>query len=178
MVGVYDLGREHRQDLLLKIFLYILLLRLFQFLKPETAYTIRRKLFFQICISPVTLFVQRRHRTVDRRKLLGRSHAGFRIPFAVIHSHHIAQTPHADHEKFIQITCKYGDKFHPLHQRDALVTRLLQHPLVKPQPGQLPVLCIVWLFLYAHLFPPLLFSDFMPKTSTSCIFHTDMIHIL
>ena len=58
--------------------------------------------------------------------------------------------PHPDHEELVQITGKDGGEFQTLQQGDALVPRLLQHPLVKAQPGQLPVLGVAGIHVFGH----------------------------
>ncbi len=55
---------------------------------------------------------------------------------------HVEQAPHADHKKLIQVAHKYSDELHALQERQRLILRFLQHPLVELKPGKLPVLSI------------------------------------
>ncbi len=57
MIGVHDLRREHRQDLLLEVFPYILLLLLLQLLEIQPAYTVRLQLFLNVRVSLIPLFI-------------------------------------------------------------------------------------------------------------------------
>lgn len=41
---------------------------------------------------------------------------------------------HADHEKLVEVGAKHGEEFHPLQKRNALVSRLFEHPVVELQP--------------------------------------------
>ncbi len=54
--------------------------------------------------------------------------------------HHPAHQPgHPDHEKLVQVGREDGQEPHPLQQRDRLIFRELEHPLVEPEPAFLPV---------------------------------------
>ncbi len=65
-------------------------------------------------------------------------HAGD-IRLAIARVLHILQTGDTDHEKFIQIGACDRQEFKPLEQLIVPPPRLSEHPLVKLQPGKLPV---------------------------------------
>ena len=62
----------------------------------------------------------------------------------------VKEGPDPYHKKFVQIAGEDGGKFQPLQQGDALVPRLLQHPLVEAEPGQLPVLGVTGIHVFVH----------------------------
>ena len=165
VVAVHNLRRQHGQHLFLKIFFYELLFLLLKLFKVKTAHTVGLELLFDLRIRLVALFVKRRHCPVDRVQLLHRRHPRSAVHFLIIHSCHIIKTAYPDHEKFVQIARKYGDKLHSLHERNTLISGFLQHSLVKPEPGQFPVLRIIQYFLLTHSF-------FLP------LIHTLLIYIV
>ena len=134
MIRIHNLRRKHRKYLLFKIFLHIFFFLLLQIFDIQSAHTVRLKLFLDLRIGLISLFIQRRHRPVDRVKLLFRSHAGADIQLPVVHRGHIIQTAHPDHKKLIQVAGEYSDKLHPFHKRNALVPCLLQNSLIEPEP--------------------------------------------
>ena len=150
MVRVHDLGRKQRKNLFLKIFFHILFFLLLQLLYIQSAHAVGPELFLDLRISLIPLFIQRGHCPVDRVKLLLRGHAGPYVQLFIIHSSHIIQAARPDHKKLVQITRKYGDKLHPFHKGNALVPCLLQHPLVKSEPRQFPVLRVIEYLRLCH----------------------------
>ena len=115
MVRIYDLRRQHRQDLLFEILLDVLLLLLFQLFEIHPAHSVRLQLLLDLRIRLVTLLIQRRDRLVDRLQLLLRGHARLRVKLLVIHCRHVIEAAHADHKELIQVACKDRDEFHPFH---------------------------------------------------------------
>ena len=76
----------------------------------------------------------------DGADLLLRRHAGLVV--LLVRSDHVNvdQAAHANHKKFVQVAGEYRHETQPLHQRQAWVHGLGQHPLIEFQPAQLPVL--------------------------------------
>ena len=79
------------------------------------------------------------------------------VDVLLLHQGHVVQGAHPDHEELVQVAGEDGGKLEPLHQGDALVLGLLQHPLVEAQPGQLPVLGISGIYFFCHSFYSLSF---------------------
>ena len=134
MIRIHGLWRQHREHLFPEVFLDIFFLLLFQILKIQPAHTVGPELFFDLGICLVTLFVKRRDCTVDRIKLLLRRHAGTYIKLLVVYCRHIVKASYTDHEKFVQIARKYSDELHAFHKRNALILRLFENSLIKPEP--------------------------------------------
>ena len=143
VVCIHNLRRQDRKHLLFEIFLHVLLLLGIQLLKIQTAHAVRMELLFNVRIGFIPFFIQRRHSRIYGVQLFLRCHAGLAVYGLVINRGHIIQASDTYHKKFIQIARKNCDKLHTLQKRHTIITRLLQHPLVKTQPGQLSVLCIV-----------------------------------
>ena len=88
----------------------------------------------------------------DGLELLLRGLAGAAVDVLLLHQGHVVQGAHPDHEELVQVAGEDGGELQPLHQGDALVLGLLQHPLVEAQPGQLPVLGISGIYFFCHSF--------------------------
>ncbi len=134
MIGIHDLRRQNRQDLVLKILLHILLLILLQFLEVQSAYTIRAQLLLNIRISLIPLLIKRRNRLEYLIELLLGRHTGTAVLPVRIRMRHIEQAAHTDHKKLIQIAAEDRNEFHTLQKRHRCILCLLQYPLVESQP--------------------------------------------
>ena len=101
MVRIYDLWGKHRHHFLFEIFLYKLLLLLFQFFEIKTADTIRTQLLLDLCICLVTFLVKWGNCTVNCIQLLLWCHAGPLIDLLAVRCHHIIQASYTDHKKLV-----------------------------------------------------------------------------
>ena len=144
VVCVYNLGGQHGKDLLFEILLHKLPLLLLQFFKVQPTHTIRMELLLNLAVCLIPLFIKGGHCCIDGVQLFLGSHARFTVHRFIINRSHIIQAAHPYHKKLIQVTRENSDQFHPLQEVHALILCLLQHSLIKPEPGQLPVLCILY----------------------------------
>ena len=69
---------------------------------------------------------------LDRRHAVRRrlDHAGLAL---------LEQPRHPDHEELVEVAVEDGEEVHPLEQRIGGVERLLEHPFVEAEPGELAV---------------------------------------
>ena len=140
VVGVHDLGGEHRQDLGLVVGIDVLALRRLQLLHLQIAHALPAQQGGHVVVQPVFDLDEAGNHAIDRLQLLHGCHAGLVVDLPRGHQRQIEQVPHPDHEELIQIAGKNGDEFQPLQQGHRIVPRLLQHPPVEAQPAQLPFL--------------------------------------
>ena len=75
----------------------------------------------------------------DGLQLLLGGHAAAGVLLVRVFRVLVVQGPYPDPEEFIQVGLENGGEFQPLQQGRLRAARLLQHPLVKFQPGKLPV---------------------------------------
>ena len=135
MVGPYENGRKHRQQIGFEKTVHLLELVGLQCLRQGILYAALGKLLHHRCADLLFHGKQARHRTVNMVQLLRRGLAGFVVRFIGCHAGKIKQTAHTHHEKFIQIVGKNRNKLEPLQGRHRGIGRFLQHALVKAQPA-------------------------------------------
>ena len=151
MAGVDDLGHQQGAHGLPVPGAHILPLPVFQLLVGDVHHAVLRQGRHQTLIHLVPLADQRHHGGVDPPQLLRRGEAALVLLGVGRHQGQVRQAPHPHHEKFIQVAGENREKSEALHQRHRRVCRLLQHPLVKGQPAQLPVLGIAQVPAFSSL---------------------------
>ena len=155
-MAVHDLGRQDGVDLLGKVLPDILLLRLFQLLHGQLAHAVFRQLPLQPGAHSVLAGDEGTHGVVDGIQLLSVGHARLLVHRLMVHGVQVVEAAHPDHEELVQVAGEDGHELQPLQQRHRFVGGLFQHPLVEPQPGQLPVLGEAQFSLVITHAPPLL----------------------
>src|SRR5262249_57053206 len=82
-------------------------------------------------IGAEALYLRRdRGESLGRRQPVG---AGGRLP--IVHAALEFGDPH--HEELVEVRADDGEKLHALEERDRVVLRLLEHPAVELEPGEL-----------------------------------------
>ena len=142
MQSVDYLRAQYGKYIVLIEFFYKLFLRGFQLGIAQTVYPMLTKEFFYVGKNLFMLRNELVDLIVYCTELLFRRHAGARIHCICFDLVHVVKTANAHHEKFVQIAGKDGGELEPLEERDALVPGLVHDPLVKTQPGELPLLGI------------------------------------
>ncbi len=142
VVHVDHLGRQHGQHVIYKIFIQELFVRPGERVRLAARHAEPAQRVLDLAEGLVALLIERRDRLEDFGELaLGRP-AALVVDVLLLHEGDIGQAADADHKEFVQVALEDGHEFQALVQRDAGVLRLLQHTLVKTQPGKLAVLCI------------------------------------
>ena len=128
-----------------------------------------QKLAAEVGKYPVTLAVQLPNRIKDGIELFPCRHEALVVHLFGIHCLQAQQAAYPHHEEFIQVAGEYLHELQPFAQRHAAVLRLLQHTLVKFQPGQLPVLGVAGHKLLAVLCTWFNLSHVIPLLSPDCL---------
>ena len=160
MAGIHHLRGEDRLHLIPKPVLHLLALLGVHLLHRQPADVAGPQPAFQLLHHLVPLLVQVACRLKDGLKLLLRRLPGAAVNMGLLHQGHVIERAHPDHEKLVQIAGEDGGELQPFHQWDVLVSGLLQNPLVKTEPGQLPVLGIVCVYHLWHTLPCFLLDMF------------------
>ena len=157
VAGIHHLGGEDGTHLILEPVLHLLALLGVHLVHGHAADVAGPQAALQLLHHLVPLLVQGSHRLENGLELLLRGLAGAAVDVLLLHQGHVVQGAHPDHEELVQVAGEDGGELEPLHQGDALVLGLLQHPLVEAQPGQLPVLGISGIYFFCHSFYSLSF---------------------
>ena len=142
MVRVHNLRGEHGRDHIFEILFDELVLRGFKLADGQAAQPLGAQAFVHVLKRMVAALVERLDRCIDAAQLLLGGHAGFIVDAVFIHSSHVAQAAHADHEKFIQIAGEDGEELAPLEQRNRVILRFGEHAGIELQPREFAVLRI------------------------------------
>ena len=142
MMLVNNLRRQHRQNALLEHILQASILLLGQLVDIGMADALFQKLAAEIGKYPVTLAIQLPYRIKYGIQLLPCRHEALVVHLLGIHGLQAQEATYSHHKELIQVAGEYLHEFQPFAQRHAAVLCLLQHALVKFQPGQLPVLSV------------------------------------
>ena len=108
-----------------------------QGVKAAQLHPLLRQLGQQALADPVALGQQAAGLIQHGGGLLGAGHAGFIVRHPQLERVH--EHTHPDHIELVQVALENGGEIQPLTQGVGGVLRLLQHPLVELEPGQLPV---------------------------------------
>lgn len=134
-----DHRREEGGDLPVKQLLQQLPVLRGEAAKVHQPDAVRLQLSHEPGVDPSLFLLQLLDQLQDSLHLLGAGHPGLVVPHGLAGVHMGHQGTHPNHEKLIQIVLENSGKAQPLRQRHPGIPRLVQHPLIKTQPGQLPV---------------------------------------
>ena len=158
VAGVNDLGREQGPDAAAVHAAHVVPVLPLELFIGDVLHAPLRQRRGHLGVHAVPAADHGLHGRVDHGKLLGGRAAALVVQGIRRHQVQVHQAAHPHHEKLVQVAGEDGQKPQPLHEGHRLVRRLLQHPLVKLQPAQLPVLGIAQIPLsniLRHKYPSL-----------------------
>ena len=150
VVAVHHDGGEHWEDELPAVAVHLLALLAVQLIHGQPADAPGAQTVFQLGQGGVPPGIEGHTSLEDGPQLLGGGHAALVVHMGLLEQGHVSERAHPDHIELVQVPGKNGGEFQPLEQGDLLVGGLVQHPLIEPQPGQLPVLGIAHVDLLSH----------------------------
>ena len=141
--GVHDLGRQNGKGVIFEPLVGITALGGVHLLADQAAHPLLGQLFLDGGEDLIPLGVIGPAEGVDLLELFGGGETGLAVRLIVLaQGGDVGEGTHPDHKKLVQVALEDGHEFQPLVEGIGLVLRLLQHPAVELEPGELPVLGI------------------------------------